>query len=407
MRWWLAAEPERGAELPMEWLAALAQELDATPAGAVALECLKRGRRKALYRGRSPAGAPLLIKVNDYAEGASRARRLRASKARRELEVAARLRAAGIAAPLPLAAGESRAGGQLLRCCLVLRELPGAVDLQQLAAARLAPRERRELARALGELARRLHDAGLDQPDFSPNNLLRVAEGGLVPIDFERARCRRRVAPRRRLEMLAQLESRLPAASDAERWRALLAYARGDARLARVLLPGLGAARLRQARRELAHWRRTVAREGRRFGPFARAGWRGFALRDHPALAALDPDAPAASAALGCALRSGGRPARLLAAATWLFGRGLHAQPIACLARGAELQLWTLRDPSAAPLAPPPLPDALSRARRVALRQLARALGSTLQIPDELWVAKSRPGGRFSLELCAPPEALV
>ncbi len=410
MRWWLGLELDRVGELPPEWLAALARELDSAPerSGALALECLKRGRRKALYRSASPAGTPLLIKVNEYAEGPSRARRLRASKARRELEVAARLRAAGFETPLPLAAGEARAGGLLLRCCLVLRELPGATDLLQLSSRALPARERRALAGELGELARRLHDAGLDQPDFAPNNLLRIAGGPLVPIDFERARCRRRVAWRRRFEMLAQLEARLPAAGDAERWRAFRAYARGDARLARELLPGLASARLRHARRELAHWRRTVAREGRRFGPIARAGWRGFALRDHPTLAQLDPNAPEASDSLACVLRSGGGPARLLGAAAWLFGRGLHAQPIACLARAGELRLWTLREPGAVRLAalPQPHSEAVSRARRIALRRLARVLGPCPEIPDELWDVHSKPGGHFRLELCAPPERL-
>ncbi len=408
---WSTPEQASAAERPAAaWLDALAARLEgrAERSALAPLECLKRGRRKALYRVAAPGGGTLLVKVNRYADGAGRARRLRASKAQRELRVAGRLRAAGIPTPLPLAAGESRERGRLALCCLVLRELPGACDLAQHASRGLGARERRALARALGQLARQLHDAGLDQPDFAPNNLLRLASGELVPIDFERARFRRRVSQRRRLAMLAQLEARHPDAGTAELWRALCAYCRGEREAARRLLPALGAARRRLARRELAHWRRAAARADRRLAPLARGDWRGVALRGHPALAGLEPGAAGSGAAsLAVSEHRATTPARLFGSASWLHARGLHAQPIACLARAGELRLWVAPEPGARALAGSGTAPPLAAARRAAERRLARALGRPLEIPAALWLAAPRPGrGGLRLQLCAPPPEL-
>ena len=100
-RWWLApgSDPDATGAL-------LARALDALARGAAPV---RRGRRKALYRLALAGPQPdHLLKVNDYAGAVSLARRLRASKARRELARAEGVARRGVPTPLPRAAGEVR-----------------------------------------------------------------------------------------------------------------------------------------------------------------------------------------------------------------------------------------------------------------------------------------------------------
>jgi hypothetical protein len=253
-----------------------------------------------------------------------------------------------------------------------------------------------------------MHSAGLDQRDFAPNNLLRVPGLGFVPIDFERARLVRRIGERRACEMLAQLESRLPGLSAADRWRALLAYCGGDGVLARARLGAFRAARQRIARRELAHWRRTVASGGRRFETLTRGVWRGVGLRGDASVAALDPERPPPAELRVTSLRRG-VPARVLGGAHWLYLRGLHAQPVACLRSRSALRLW-IRLPngfeaSTGRDAAEPLD--LERARARALEELASLLGRVAESSAECWILERLPNQRLRALLCAPPDSVI
>jgi hypothetical protein len=335
LRWWLGpgVAPERAKPALEAALAALA-------AGA---EDRKRGRRKSLYRlDLGGTGEPdHLLKVNRYAG------RRRRSKARHELAVAAALSARGLPAPVPLAAGERRRGGRLEACYLLVPILPGVRDLREDLARGPAPRERRALARALGDLARRLHDAGLHQDDFQPNNFLVRWRGDrpeLFVIDFERARLRRRVPERLRRRALAKLEREAGRAPASRRLRFLHAYCGGDARAARRWWRGLQAEAAALARRDAAHLFRNATRPGRRFEAVRLPGHRGVALpgldrdrleraarRGSDASAAVvgAPDAADWSVRLDA---SGVRHARrALARALVLAARGLAPRPLAVL----------------------------------------------------------------------------
>lgn len=339
VRWW----PRPGLA-PEAVRPALERALAALEAGA---EDRKRGRRKGLYvldlSGRGAADH--LLKVNRYA----RARRR--SKARRELAVAADLAARGLPAPVPLAAGERRDGGRLVACYLLVEVLPGAVDLrEELAARASAPARRRALAVALGTLARRLHEAGLHQDDFQPNNfLVRWPEPEGAPpeifvIDFERARLRRRVPERLRNRALAKLDRELGRAPSSLRLRFVHAYAGDDAGAARARWRAVAAEAPALARRDAAHLLRNAAVPGRRFQALALADYRGLALpgldpaRLERAAARAEDVAEPISAApeaaeWGVRLERGGlrHARRVLARALVLAARGLAPRPLALL----------------------------------------------------------------------------
>jgi len=420
VRWWLGpgGSPESLAPLLARLPAALGGEALA----------LKRGRRKELYRWIGPApGHDLLVKVSRYERGAGWLRSLRGSKARRELAIARGLAARGLATPLPLAAGELRRRGRLRACYLVVARLDGAVDLAALwRDAALAPRERRELASALGTLAQRLHAAGLHQPDFAPNNFLVLRAGApeLLPVDFERARLCRVLPRAARARMLATLGAHLAQASAAARWRFLRAYAGsgpGSARdwwrrVARAA-PGVAAA-------EWKHLRRTSTRDGRSFCAVTWGGWRGWARRD-PGLDAL-ARANAGLAAGGPGRRAAGAKARaeLLcwrgpdpggpraraawAAAQLLWTRGrLAPEPLALVRGAGEARLWWRPEPGARSLAELAGQTAeRAAALRAASVLLARLLGLGRVSPRGLspgsLLLAPLPGGRFSAQLLDP-----
>lgn len=100
---------------------------------------------------------------------------MRVPKAQLEFENAARLRALGIGAAVPLAwaTADTRWPGPSF---LITRDLAPAVPFPEFIGARpLTPRARRALARALGAFVGRLHENGVAHPDPHPGNLL-VAE---------------------------------------------------------------------------------------------------------------------------------------------------------------------------------------------------------------------------------------
>lgn len=248
-------------------------------------ENLKSGRRKELYRLPLQGGSQPdhLLKCNRYRGARRWLGRLRGSKARRELARAQAVAARGLPTVLPIAAGEALRGGGLEACYLLVPVLPGASDLRRFWFETRAPaRERRQVARALGTLARRLHAAGLHQDDFAPNNFLvrRGEPPELFVIDFERANLHRRVGARRRRWALAKLDRAMARANAATRMRFLLAYTDGDREAARRWWRRLESFAPRLARRDHARVRRNAVRDGRRYARVADDAWQGYRRRE-------------------------------------------------------------------------------------------------------------------------------
>jgi hypothetical protein len=363
VRWWLGPGITAAGAEPV-----LVDALRQLAAGA---RNLKRGRRKQLYRLEPiAADAEYLLKVNRYDSGTGRLRRARRSKARRELANAVAIRARGIDTPLPFAAGERRTAAGLRECYLLIPVVPGARDLAQLwHDAATSPAARRAWQRELGRLARRLHDAGVEQTDFAPNNFLIDPRGGpaILPIDFERTRLRRSVGARPRGRMLAKLDRHLAGANAAARMRFLRAYAPGDPRLARAWWRRASRQVARLAVRDLARLKRTATAEGRNVQTVDWGGWAGWARRDAPERARAEarttaPPGDGPPRSLGIQLtadatlwRASGTASprearRLWAVSHLLWARELGPRPVACVSRGDAVQLWLARDASSSTL---------------------------------------------------------
>src|SRR5207245_706658 len=145
------------------------------------------------------------------------------------------LGARGFATPEPLAALEVRRAGIIKKSCFVTREVPAARTADQCWQAIVADPDgvrrrsgRGAVARALGDLFRRLHAAGVYHNDLKDVNVLvdgPVGAPRCVLLDLERVRTLRRVGHRRRVKNLMQLARTLgPQASATDRLRFLAAY---------------------------------------------------------------------------------------------------------------------------------------------------------------------------------------
>jgi heptose I phosphotransferase len=142
----------------------------------------------------------------------------------RESQVLRSLPRLGIDGPEWVAAGEDERG----RAFLLLREVPGAVELRSLLAEKQDAFQRQRLARALGAAVAKVHDAGFDHPDLYSKHLLVDPDYlGIVILDWQRSRGRRAISRTVRARDLAALNATVPAdlADWRERLRCVQAYA--------------------------------------------------------------------------------------------------------------------------------------------------------------------------------------
>jgi hypothetical protein len=316
-----------------------------------------RTGRKRFYRLAAPEGSPaLFVKVFGAPAGAlAWLGRLRGSHARREAAIAGAIERRGFAAAVPLAFGERWRGVRLGESFSVVSELP-ARDLRSVLSDRSLPGRRRSAAlESFGALQRRLHDAGIDQDDTSPNNFLIDADGAFTLIDFERCRVGHPLGARR-WRLLAKLQRHRLGVPRTDRLRFLRGY----------LGPGTDAAARREAwqhiRAELLRVRRHDARRA------AKAAFKeGRQLLRSGAswIARGRESAPLARFALGA------REARRV----WVLGHQLERLGLPAL-RPARL------DPDGVALVLPdprgtPAPEQIERARR----ELER-FGHFVRVPE-------------------------
>ncbi len=344
---WLArARWLRRADVaPAEFETWLAKAHAILAAGA---EPRKAERHKAMFELALGGGrSDFLLKIERHGH-ASLPRRLTVAPAVSQLRRAEAVAACGIATPVPVAAGSCRRYGFLEASLLLVPLVPDAIDLAQFWRDDRSPcHERRAAVRALGSLARMLHEAGAEQHDFAPNNFLwrPSMPPHVLAIDFERFRFRRSLPRPARTRQLAKLDRHAVGAHASDRLRLLRAYAGGDPQAARAWWHAVAIEQRALAARDFRHLLRTGTRESRRFVPVSEQGWRGWRQRQAPLASVLealtgpaDPAPPAHRArALGDLDARGA--ARAWAAALTLAQRGCLPEPAALLHREGQAAL--------------------------------------------------------------------
>ncbi len=217
VRWWVYGSPTPKLD-------ALLADPEAVLAGPGILARELTGRKRFFRVDAGPAEPALYVKVFALPPGAKRLRYfLRRSKARMEHAIATRLERLGFEVAAPIAVGEQRSNGVLEKSYSVIREIEARDLVRVLGDNTLPGAERRALLERFAALARRLHDAGVDQDDFAPNNFLARPDGAFVLIDFERCRVRRRLG-HARWTQLAKLHRRDLGVSRSDRLRFLRSY---------------------------------------------------------------------------------------------------------------------------------------------------------------------------------------
>jgi hypothetical protein len=200
---------------------------------------VKLQRKVVVGRALTPVGVLWVKRYAVFAWRVALASLWRASPALGAWRGARALAAHGFATPEVVAAVEFRRAGLVSRSFFVTREVAGAVTADVRWQAILADAEprrrrvaRRALARALGDLFRRLHAAGLYHNDLKDVNVLIQGPPEAprcVLLDLERVRALGRVGRRRRVKNLVQLARTLGRrASATDRARFLAAYLGGE-----------------------------------------------------------------------------------------------------------------------------------------------------------------------------------
>lgn len=200
---------------------------------------IKRGKHKSLWLFTPPAGQDdesFLIKQYENKQLLHRLKTLvMPSKALQELKAARGIDQRGILTPLPVAVGERMTGKMVKESFVVLSKLkacqalntyfligyPGGKSPHNLL-------EKRKIIKALGEVARKAHQEGVLQSDFSLNNFLLTKDAhGEIMIylsDFEKITLKDTLSFDQKVTCLAKLNRIGREISLADRWRFLQSY---------------------------------------------------------------------------------------------------------------------------------------------------------------------------------------
>ncbi len=372
---------------------------------------VKKNPARAVYRVESEDGQ-LYVKVFPVRSTWDEVKaRLGGGRAEREAETMTAIAARGIRVPRALAWGEERAGGRPLGSWLVTAGIPAAkvsdVIRKRLRGVATGPdRSRRSaLLQSLGDLAARMHEAGIYHRDFHAANLL-VRPGWdapgatpqLVLLDLHKARVGRRPARRERVLDLGKLFHGLVwDLTRTDLFRIIDAYAPDAGRRRGRLLASVLAAAHRLEQTRLASRGRHAVRDSSGFRTERDGAQWLVARRRFEARAVADAIAGGfgggegdAAAPLTARSFDGGRARlarRAWLAAVGLHERGLHAPRTAALAerrsgalrRVARGVLVLEREPERRSLAELVSPDARPASEpRPTTAALARSLGRFL-----------------------------
>jgi tRNA A-37 threonylcarbamoyl transferase component Bud32 len=213
----------------------------------------------------------------------------RPSKASRELDLAVRIREKGIPTIVPEQIRDVRKRGLLKESAVLAEYLPEAMNLEELLIRKRGAdsRLKRRIIREYGKLARLIHDRGVYQDDFDPNNILFQKKPGdafqLYLLDFERTRIIRAFSFRRRIHSLAKLNRMGRNLPPADQMRFLKAYLgqRATRQDVRRWVTAIRREEEKVRRRDQRRARRECTSENSRIGFFRHEGYQGYYRKRH------------------------------------------------------------------------------------------------------------------------------
>ncbi|MEE9488546.1 MAG: lipopolysaccharide kinase InaA family protein [Candidatus Brocadiales bacterium] len=253
----------------------------------------KKGRRKVFASLRVTAGGEeLYLKVFRLTGLSLKLKHLfLRSKAMRELMTGLTAVDRGVPAVVPLAAGEKKRMGLIEECYVLLKKIDSAVNLRDfLGREDILQRQRSRVIESLGRLARKSHENGIFQTDFSLNNFLLKDPGDPVPIiyiiDFERTYVRGPLSKGMRDWTLAKLNRVGGGFSITDKLRFLIEYVKDDKQKMEkpafsAWINGLDRQTHWILRRDALRIHGTCVRSGRGYKSYTEGSLRAYFLKDH------------------------------------------------------------------------------------------------------------------------------
>ncbi len=185
------------------------------PAGFENCALLKESKSKILLRcpiASSHSQQFCLIKIYLYPGLLQSGKYIfRRSKGKKEIELAREISRRGIPTVMPEKFQDIKKWGILKKSIIVTAQLPDSLNLEELLINRQLPdrRLKKKIIEEYGQLARLIHDQGVYQEDFDPNNILyQKKQSGsfqLYFLDFERIRIVKKLPFAQRIHLLAKL----------------------------------------------------------------------------------------------------------------------------------------------------------------------------------------------------------
>ncbi|MDO8142164.1 MAG: lipopolysaccharide kinase InaA family protein, partial [Candidatus Brocadiales bacterium] len=191
----------------------------------------------------------------------------------------------GIPVEVPVAYGEGR---RLFtkKSYLIIRKIKHASTLREFFKSSVVFKERRDVLKKFGKLAKIIHDSGVKQDDFSLDNFLvyndENSERRLILIDFERVSIQTKfLSEKQRVWYLAKLNRAKKYFTNTERLRFLLSYAEGNFDYCKRLARQIEAVTVHIQKKDAKKFYKQCIHKNRKFVIFKNTKYYGYYRRDY------------------------------------------------------------------------------------------------------------------------------
>ncbi|MEK7290671.1 MAG: lipopolysaccharide kinase InaA family protein, partial [Planctomycetota bacterium] len=191
----------------------------------------------------------------------------------------------GIPVEVPVAYGEQK-GFLSKKSYLVIRKIKHSSNLREFLRSATSLKERKDVLRKFGKLAKDAHEGGIKQDDFSLDNFLvyndEIFGKKLILIDFERVSIQTiSLREKHRVWYLAKLNRAKQYFTNTERLRFLLSYTDGDFSYCKRLARQIEMITIRIQKKDARKFWKQCVNENRKFGVFENANFYGYYRKNY------------------------------------------------------------------------------------------------------------------------------
>jgi len=259
------------------------------PAGDILLTIMRKDRYKILGEfevAHADAVQTYLIKTYKYPDLIQKVKQLfKSTRGFREFNTTYVTAMKGVPVEVPVAYGE-RKHIFTKESYLIIRKIERSCTLREYFRSNVSPKERRDVLRKFGKLAKTIHDSGVKQDDFSLDNFLvfidETGERRLILIDFERVLLQAKIlSEKQRIWYLAKLNRAKRYFSNTERLRFLVSYTDDNFDYCKKLAKQIETVTVYIQKKDARKFYKQCIQENRKFGVFKNSNYHGHFRRDY------------------------------------------------------------------------------------------------------------------------------